>query len=189
MRQNVIGGRLKDGCYQTFETTSAARKRRKPMKAIPLLVGACLFSTGAVAQSVKEQKMADECAPSKMMKAAVGSPEVYWSATFAIPPGKMDNFKQVVAKLVADTKKEPGTLEYEYTTNSEENTVDIIERYRDSDAVIAHVTQTFPKYAKEFLENARPGRVVVYGSPSDEVKKALKDFNPVYFTSFNGFTR
>jgi quinol monooxygenase YgiN len=159
------------------------------MKLIPFLVGACLFTTGAAAQSVQEQKMADECAASKMMKAAVGSPEVYWSATFSIPPGKMDNFKQVVAKLVAETKKEPGTLEYEYTTNNEENTVDIIERYRDSNAVIAHVTQTFPKYAKEFLENARPGRVVVYGSPSDEVKKALKDFNPVYFAAFNGFTR
>jgi hypothetical protein len=28
------------------------------------------------------------------------------------------------------------------------------------------------------------GRKLVYGSPSDEAKKALKDFNPVYFTPF-----
>ena len=123
------------------------------------------------------------------MKTATGNPEVYWSVTFSIPPGKMDNFKQVVSKLVADTKKEPGTLQYEYTANDEQNTVDILERYRDSNAVVAHVTQTFPRYAKEFLENAKVGRFLVYGSPSDEAKKALKDFNPIYFTPFDGFTR
>jgi len=123
------------------------------------------------------------------MKTAAGSGDIYWSVTFSIPQGKMDNFKQVVARLVDETKKEPGTLEYEYTANNEQNTVDIIERYQDSNAVVQHVTQTFAKFAKEFLENAQVGRFVVYDAPNDEVKKVLKDFNPVYFSAFDGFTR
>jgi quinol monooxygenase YgiN len=128
-------------------------------------------------------------AEAQTAKPAVGSEEVYWVVTFSIPQGQMEKFKQVVAQLVAETKKEPGTLEYEYTENSDHSTVDIIERYSNSDAVVHHVTQTFAKYSKPFLENAKVGRFIVYGTPNAEAKKALAGFNPVYFTPFDGFTR
>lgn len=123
-------------------------------------------------------------------KRAVGSEEVYWVVTFSIPKGQMDNFKKIVAPLVADTMKEPGALEYEYTASDDQSTVDIIERYSNSAAVVAHVTQTFgPKYSKPFLEIAKPERFVVYGTPDAEVRKTLEGFHPVYLTPFDGFTR
>ena len=129
-------------------------------------------------------------AQAETAKPAVGSEEVYWVVTFSIPKGQMDKFKQVVAPLVVDTMKEPGALEYEYTASDDQSTVDIIERYSNSAAVVAHVTQTFgPKYSKPFLEIAKPERFVVYGTPNAEVKKTLEGFNPVYLTPFDGFTR
>lgn len=129
-------------------------------------------------------------AEAQTAKPAVGSEEVYWVVTFSIPQGQMDKFKQIVAPLVADTMKEPGTLEYEYTASDDQSTVDIIERYLNSEAVASHVTQTFgPKYSKPFLEIAKLGRFVVYGTPNAGAKKVLEGFNPVYMTPFDGFTR
>jgi len=129
-------------------------------------------------------------AQAQTLKPAVGSEEVYWVVTFSIPQGQMDKFKQVVAPLVADTAKEPGSLEYEYTVSDDQSTVDIVERYRNSAAAVSHVTQTLgPKYSKAFLEIAKPGRFVVYGTPDAEAKKVLQGFNPVYMTPFDGFTR
>jgi quinol monooxygenase YgiN len=123
-------------------------------------------------------------------KPATGSNEIYWVITFTVPPGNMDNFKQVVARLVAATKQEPGTLEYEYTASPDNDTVDIVERYVDSDAVVHHVADNFgPNFSKEFLALAKPVRFVVYGTPSAKAKEVLAGLNPIYMTPFDGFTR
>ena len=36
---------------------------------------------------------------------------------------------------------------------------------------------------------AKPTRWVIYGTPSDDFKKANADFHPVYMTPFDGFTK
>lgn len=122
-------------------------------------------------------------------KPAVGSSEVYWVVTVTVLPENMDKFKQVVAELVAATKQEPGTLEYEFTVGADGTTVDIVERYVDSDAVVHHVVDNFSAHAEDFLALAKPGRFAVYGTPSDKVKEVLAGFNPMYMTPFDGFTR
>jgi Rrf2 family protein len=123
-------------------------------------------------------------------KPAAGSNEIYWVITFTVPPGNMDKFKQVVARLVAATKQEPGTLEYEYTATPDNGTVDIIERYADSDAAVHHVADNFgPNFSKEFLALVKPARFVVYGTPSAKAKEVLAGFNPIYMSPFDGFTR
>ena len=123
-------------------------------------------------------------------KPATGSNEVYWVVPFTVPPGNMDKFKQVEARLVAATKQEPGTLEYEYTASPDNGTVDIVERYVDSDAVVHHVAENFgPNFSKEFLALVKPARFVVYGTPSAKAKEVLGAFNPIYMTPFDGFRR
>ena len=123
-------------------------------------------------------------------KPAVGSAEVYWDLTVAVPPGNMDKFKEVVAGLVAASKQEPGTLEYEYAATADDGTVDIVERYVDSDAVIHHVVDNFgAHFAKDFLALVKPVRFAVYGTPSAKAKEALAGLNPVYLTPFDGFIR
>jgi hypothetical protein len=50
-------------------------------------------------------------------------------------------------------------------------------------------TSGINKYAGRFLEILKPVRSVVYGSPSQEVKDVLADFNPVYMRPVGGFSR
>lgn len=122
-------------------------------------------------------------------KPAMGSEEVYWIVTLTVQPGQFAKFKELVAALVAATQKEPGALDYRFNIADDQTTVDVFERYRDSAAVVSHVTQTFGPSAEPILAIAKPTRFVVYGTPSDEVKKVLGGFNPVYMTPFDGFTR
>ena len=123
-------------------------------------------------------------------KPAVGTDEIYWVIRFSVPAEKMDSFKQIVAPLVAATKEEPGALAYEYNETPDHTTVDIYERYASPQAAVTHVTQTFgPKFSKQFLEIAKPGQFVVYGTPTPELKETLAAFNPVYMTPFDGFSR
>jgi len=120
--------------------------------------------------------------------AAVGSEQVYWVLT--VKTDKLDEFKPLVAKLVAATKNEPGALEYEYVVGDDGKTVDIIERYSDSKAALAHLTDNFvPNFSKEFFALVTPARFVIYGTPSDDFKKAVEGFHPIYMTPFDGFTR
>ena len=92
---------------------------------------------------------------------------------------QMDKFKPIVQKLVAATEKEPGTLEYEYAIGDDQKTVDIFERYINSHAAVVHVTENFgPNFSKDFLAVAKPTRFVVYGVPTEELKKTLADFKP-----------
>ena len=121
-------------------------------------------------------------------KPAAGSDQIYWVVTFTVD--EMDKFKPVVQKLVAATEKEPGTLEYEYAVGDDQKTVDIFERYANSHAAVVHVTENFgPNFSKDFLAVAKPIRFVVYGVPTDELKKTLADFNPIYMKPFDGFTK
>ena len=121
-------------------------------------------------------------------KPAAGSDQIYWVITFTVD--QMDKFKSVVQKLVAATEKEPGTLEYEYAVGDDQKTVDIFERYTNSHAAHVHVTENFgPNFSKDFMAVAKPIRFVVYGVPTDELKKTLADFHPIYMTPFDGFTK
>lgn len=124
------------------------------------------------------------------IKPAAGSTEMYWDLTVSVPPGNMDKFKQVVAGLVAASKQEPGTLEYEYAVSPDGSTIDIVERYVDSDAVVHHVVDNFgAHFSKDFLGLVKPTHFVVYGVPNAKAKEVLAGFNPVYMTPFDGFTR
>ena len=123
------------------------------------------------------------------MQEAAGGNEIYWVVTVTVQPERLDDFKQVVAPLVAEAKREPGTLAYEFSVGSDRSTVHIFERYRDSNAVVSHVADTFGKFAERFLALAKVTSFVIYGAPSAEAREILAGFNPVYMTRFDGFTR
>ena len=48
---------------------------------------------------------------------------------------------------------------------------------------------SFGPSSKEFFALAKLTRWVIYGTPSDEFKKANVDFHPIYMTPFDGFVR
>jgi hypothetical protein len=71
----------------------------------------------------------------------------------------------------------------------DQKTVDFFERYADSKAALFHQRESFAPSSKEFFNLAKLTRWVIYGTPSDEFKKANADFHPIYMTPFDGFVR
>jgi quinol monooxygenase YgiN len=115
--------------------------------------------------------------------------DLFWLFTLDVKPGKFDEFKQLVADIVTSTKQEPGTLAYQYAASVDQSTVHIYERYRDSEAFVAHVEQTFTGYAERFLSFVSVRSLVVYGTPNARARQALDAFNATYMNLFDGFTR
>jgi quinol monooxygenase YgiN len=115
--------------------------------------------------------------------------DLYWVFTLHVKPGKFPEFRALVADIVAASYQEPGTLAYQYSVSANETTVHIFERYRDSDAFVAHVEQTFAPQAERFLQLVNVVSLVVYGNPNAAARKALNSFNATYMTLFDGFAR
>jgi hypothetical protein len=80
-------------------------------------------------------------------------------------------------------------LTYEYSVGDDGRTVNIFERYRDSDAFVSHVDETFAKFAERFLELASVTRFVVYGEPTAAARVKLDSFGAIYMKTFDGFRR
>ncbi|WP_291049678.1 antibiotic biosynthesis monooxygenase [Herbiconiux sp.] len=115
--------------------------------------------------------------------------EIYWLVTCAVKPGKFEDFTKVVEPLVAATKAEEGSIAYDYSVNEDETLVHIFESYRDSRAVVSHVTTVFSQFAEGFLEGVDVTGFVVFGSPDAEAKEILDGFGSTYMRPFEGFTR
>jgi quinol monooxygenase YgiN len=115
--------------------------------------------------------------------------DLFWLFTLQVNPGKYEEFKTLVSAIVEATKKESGTLAYQYSVNADQSVVHIYERYRDSDAFVSHVEQTFGAFAERFLSLVTVSSLVVYGTPNAAARKALDTFNASYMTLFDGFSR
>jgi quinol monooxygenase YgiN len=116
------------------------------------------------------------------------SNQISWILQVAIHPGKLEDFRSVAKDLIAKTESESGTLDYEWNLSEDGTICHIFERYQNADALVTHV-ESFGAFAKRFLEACHPTRFHVYGTPTDEVKAALADLGPVYFSPLGGFSR
>jgi quinol monooxygenase YgiN len=114
--------------------------------------------------------------------------QIYSVYHLTLDPVNFEAFKTLIAKIVAATSKEPGTLTYEYVVNAEKNAVHIIERYLTA-GLLPHVNETFSPFAEEFLSLVTIDRLFVYGETTPEIREILDGFGAIYFTPFDGFTR
>jgi quinol monooxygenase YgiN len=114
---------------------------------------------------------------------------VYWVFELAINPGRFDDLKTLMAAMVEATQKnEAGALNYEWAISDDRQVCHIYERCQDSAAVMTHVG-SFANFTARFMELVKPTRLVVYGTPSAQVKDALAGLSPVYMAPFGGFRR
>jgi quinol monooxygenase YgiN len=121
-------------------------------------------------------------------KPAAGSPEIFWVFTLKVQPDQFDQLKPLVTEIVAAGEKDPGVLEYDWNISADHNTLVVVERYADSKALVQHGGHFHP-FAKRFFALATPTSLVVFGAPDAEAKKAIAGLNPVYMTTFDGFSR
>jgi quinol monooxygenase YgiN len=114
--------------------------------------------------------------------------QIYWLLEVSILPGQLENFRAVVGELIASTELEPGTLGYDWNLSADETVCHIYERYVNSAALLTH-GQGFHAFAERFFKTCRPTRCDIYGTPSAEVKAAMADLHPTYYTPLGGFSR
>src|SRR5271169_949993 len=69
--------------------------------------------------------------------------------TAEVLPGQMDNFRQLVPRLVAAVAEEPGTLVYEWSFHPGQKTYNLMEVYQSSDALAAHLKHMAADFLKE----------------------------------------
>ena len=110
--------------------------------------------------------------------------------TGEVLPGQIDNFKQLVPKLVAAVAEEPGTLAYEWSFHSDQKTYNVMEVYQNSDALTAHIKHlTSTDFLKELGQVRKTTNAIVFGSPDAPVKEALTRLDPLYTSHIDGFMR
>jgi quinol monooxygenase YgiN len=114
--------------------------------------------------------------------------EIYCLCTCAVKPGKFEEFESVVAKLVAMTKTERGSLAYDYSYSDDKSTVQVFESYKDSLAVVEHVEQTFSNFTEAFLDCVDLTSYVVYGTPDAAAREILDGLGSTYMNLMQGYT-
>ena len=118
------------------------------------------------------------------------SENVYWVLEFAVDPGRFEELKTLMAELVEATRKnEVGMLDNHWAISDDRQVCHIYERFQDSAAVVSHLQWFGPNFSERFMKILKPTRVVVYGTPSQELKDAISGLNPVYMAPLGGFRR
>ena len=107
--------------------------------------------------------------------------ELWGIARVKFHEGKVEEFKRLSAQLMEIARtKDSGTLQYDIYLNDDESEAIVLERYRDSDALIEHGANQGDLAAKIFATGTFVGEVL--GTPSAKLKEGLADAPVQVFT-------
>lgn len=116
--------------------------------------------------------------------------DVIWLLETTVDPKRSDEFHALMEEMVRATKdNEPGTLAYEWSVSEDGTRCHLYEHYADSAAAMTHIDTFGERFADRFMDLLTPTRLVLYGAPSPEVKRALAPMNPELMPPVGGFTR
>jgi quinol monooxygenase YgiN len=112
--------------------------------------------------------------------------EILGIARFRFHDGKLDEYKRLSAQAMEIVKtKDTGTLQFDTYLNDDESECVIIERYRDSEALIEHAANVSDLSA-EILSIVTVVHGEVLGEASAELRAALADSEvPQLFTPYS----
>ena len=97
--------------------------------------------------------------------------EIRVSAALDVHDGKLDAFLVAAAAVIRVVReKDSGTLGYDWYGNAEQTRFIVLERYRDSDAVLEHLANLGELFGS-LLETADL-TLDVFGNPSAELAEA-----------------
>lgn len=118
------------------------------------------------------------------------SEQVSWIFDVQLQLGCHAEWRALMAEMIRETRaEEPGTIGYEWSATADGSRWQIHETYADSAAAMVHSNAFGRKYAARFFKSVTPTRMVVYGSPSAEVRASLATLKPEYMETAAGFTR
>jgi quinol monooxygenase YgiN len=99
--------------------------------------------------------------------------ELQGIARFKIHKGKLDEFKRLSAQLMdIARRKDTGTIQYEIYMNEDQSECIVLERYKNSQALIDHLANQGDLTAAMLATGSVTGELL--GEPSAELKKNLE---------------
>jgi quinol monooxygenase YgiN len=111
------------------------------------------------------------------------------NAEHSISDGKINEFKKLAAEILERVEaNEPNTICYEWYLSNDESKCYVVQIYKDSESVMAHLGNIVDLMGP-FHEVAPLTGLMIYGSPSDELRQALEPVGPKIFEHWNGVTR
>ena len=109
--------------------------------------------------------------------------EIQGIARLKVHPGKLEEFKRLQAECMELVRtKDTGTLQYEAYFNEDKTECLVLERYRDSQALLDHFKNMGDTMAAIFETCTGHGEVC--GTPSPELRKALEGSPVRIFTPY-----
>ncbi|WP_299891742.1 antibiotic biosynthesis monooxygenase [uncultured Ruegeria sp.] len=110
-----------------------------------------------------------------------------WIVEAQIKDGRRDDFKGIVEEIVAATRAEGGTLNYQYYV-SDDGAVLVYERFANVDSAHIHITN-WDRFADRWLEAAPATRMVYLGNIPQEIQDRHAAISPMVYKLFDGFAR
>jgi quinol monooxygenase YgiN len=109
--------------------------------------------------------------------------ELQGIARFEFHEGKLEEFKRLSAQCMEIVRaKDTGTLQYEIYFNDDQSECIVLERYRDSEALIEHTVNLGDIGAAILATGSVSGELL--GEPSEELRVKLADSPVRLFTPF-----
>jgi quinol monooxygenase YgiN len=104
--------------------------------------------------------------------------ELQGIARFKFHPGKVEEFKRLSAQCLDVVRaKDTGTLQYDTYFNEDETEAMVLERFKDSQALIEHGEHMAPLMEQILATGTVHGELL--GEPTPELRKMLGNGGPV----------
>lgn len=115
---------------------------------------------------------------------------VAWMFELEVRKGREADLHLLMHEMADATQaNEPGTLMYEWSFSDDGRMLHIYERYAGSAAALAHIHTFGSKFMTRFFDILEPKRFTLYGTPNEEVRKALAASQPTILAQKAGFSR
>ena len=109
--------------------------------------------------------------------------ELFGIARFKFHEGKLEEFKRLSAQCMEIARtKDTGTLQYDIYFNDDQSEAIVLERYRDSEALIEHTAHLGDLMKAILATGSVAGELL--GEPSAELRANLADSPVRLFTPF-----
>lgn len=114
--------------------------------------------------------------------------ELQGIARFKVHNGKLDEFKRLSALFMEIARtKDTGTLQYDIYVSDDQSEFIVLERYRDSEALIEHAAHLGDLNAALLATGSVSGELL--GEPSAELRSKLIDSGLRLFAPFLSISR
>jgi len=110
-----------------------------------------------------------------------------WIVEAKLKEGQREIFRAVMDEIVAQTKTEGGTLNYQYYV-SDDGDVLVYERFQDVESAHIHINN-WDNFAERWCDAAVPTRMVHLGDLPDDLRIRHAALAPLWLKPFGGFTQ